>query len=71
MQPFLLPITQCTVSGSQRPRGLGGDQTYHDIGSMPMVVFRREQNWGASFGYVRAWKGANHDVAGLQRSSRS
>src|ERR1700691_2238203 len=21
------------------------------------------------FGYVRAWKGANHDVAGLQRSS--
>ena len=54
MQSLLLPITQLTVSGRQWPRSLCGDQTYHHIGSMAMVVFRRQHNCGTGFGYVRA-----------------
>jgi hypothetical protein len=49
MQSLLLPITQLTVSGSQWPRGLCGDQTkphrvYTD-GNLPSTAQLRDGFW--------------------------
>jgi hypothetical protein len=42
------------------------NQSDHNVGPMTVVFFRRKDNGGAGLGDLRAWKGANDHIAGLQ-----
>ncbi len=71
MKSRLLPVAQFAVGRSQFFRSLCCDQTNNYVRPMAMVKFSREHHSGSDLRRVCATKGANHNVAGPQRPSRS
>ena len=71
METRMLPITQDAIGRRQGLRSLCRDQAHHHIGSVSVVVVRRENHCGSSLGHLRAGKCADDYISGLQRSSRS
>jgi hypothetical protein len=71
MQPCLSPVTQLAICRRRLPRSLCCDQTHDDVGPMAMVEFCREHDGRPDLRRLGARKCAYHDIAGLQRPSRS
>ena len=71
MQSRLSPVTQFAIGRRQFSRPLCCDQTDDYVGPMTMIEFCREHHGGPHLLRVGAGKCADHDIAGLQRPSRS
>jgi hypothetical protein len=71
MKPRLFPVTQFAISRRHWFRSLCSDQTKDNVRPISMIEFCREYHGRSRLGRLGARKGGNHDVAGLQRPSRS